>query len=193
MFALLYANGGKETTKGSLMEKYGVNLALHREDSNSQMKADLLACAKQLHDGEKTCSSGAVALVVMGDGGGQWLADLNPQLKKLGPEYQAVIIGAVGRSNGEDALLGPAEWKSNPQSMKGKTVVGVIRDGDWNIALNYMGSNGAQEQPGPEHLRSGCGELDLGAGRRLHQGRNRGVRSQSLRRSQGGEGRPSDG
>jgi outer membrane protein OmpA-like peptidoglycan-associated protein len=83
----------------------------------------------------------------MGDSGGQWLADLNPELKKLGPEYQAVIIGAVGRSNGEDALLGPAEWKSNPQSMKGKTVVGVIRDGDWNIALNFMGSNGLKNNP----------------------------------------------
>lgn len=147
MFSLIYANGGAQTTKGSLNEKYGVNLTLHREDSNAQMKADLLACAKQLHDGEKTCSSGAEAIVVMGDSGGQWLADLNPQLKKLGPEYQAVIIGAVGRSNGEDALLGPAEWKSNPQSMKGKTVVGVIRDGDWNIALNFMGSNGLKNNP----------------------------------------------
>jgi outer membrane protein OmpA-like peptidoglycan-associated protein/ABC-type nitrate/sulfonate/bicarbonate transport system substrate-binding protein len=147
MYSLIYANGGPDTTKGSLMEKYGVNLTLHREDSNSQMKADLLACAKQLHDGEKTCASGAEAIVVMGDSGGQWLADLNPQLKKLGPEYQAVIIGAVGRSNGEDALLGPAEWKSNPQSMKGKTIVGVIRDGDWNIALNYMGSNGLKNNP----------------------------------------------
>jgi len=147
MFSLIYANGGAQTTKGSLNEKYGVNLTLHREDSNSQMKADLLACAKQLHDGEKTCSSGAEAIVIMGDSGGQWLADLNPQLKKLGADYQAVIIGAVGRSNGEDALLGPAEWKSNPQSMKGKTVVGVIRDGDWNIALNYMGSNGLKNNP----------------------------------------------
>jgi outer membrane protein OmpA-like peptidoglycan-associated protein/ABC-type nitrate/sulfonate/bicarbonate transport system substrate-binding protein len=147
MYALIYANGGPDTTKGSLMEKSGVNLTLHREDSNSQMKADLLACAKQLHDGEKTCSSGAAAIVVMGDSGGQWLADLNPQLKKLGPDYQAVIIGAVGRSNGEDALLGPAEWKSNPQSMKGKTIVGVIRDGDWNIALNYLGSNGLKNNP----------------------------------------------
>jgi outer membrane protein OmpA-like peptidoglycan-associated protein len=147
MFSLIYANGGPDTTKGSLMEKYGVNLTLHRQDSNSQMSADLLACAKQLHDGEKTCSTGAEAIVVMGDSGGQWLADLNPELKKLGPEYQAVIIGAVGRSNGEDALLGPAEWKSNPQSMKGKTVVGVIRDGDWNIALNFMGSNGLKNNP----------------------------------------------
>ena len=147
MYALIYANGGANTTKGSLMEKNGVNLTLHREDSNTQMSADLLACAKQLHDGEKTCSTGAEALVVMGDSGGQWLSNLNPQLKRLGPEYQAVIIGAVGRSNGEDALLGPPEWKTNPQSMKGKTIVGVIRDGDWNIALNYLGSNGLKNNP----------------------------------------------
>jgi len=147
MYALIYANGGPDTTKGSLMEKYGVNLTLHREDSNTQMGNDLIDCAKQLHDGEKSCSKGAEAIVVMGDSGGQWLSNLNPQLKKLGPEYQAVIIGAVGRSNGEDALLGPAEWKSNPQSMKGKTVVGVIRDVDWNIALNYLGSNGLKNNP----------------------------------------------
>ena len=147
MFSLIYANGGADTTKGSLMEKNGVNLTLHREDSNTQMGNDLIDCAKQLHDGEKTCSKGAEAIVVMGDSCGQWLSNLNPQLKKLGPEYQAVIIGAVGRSNGEDALLGPAEWKSNPQSMKGKTIVGVIRDGDWNIALNYEGSNGLKNNP----------------------------------------------
>jgi outer membrane protein OmpA-like peptidoglycan-associated protein len=147
MDSLIYANGGPDTTKGSLMEKYGVNLTLHREDSNTQMGNDLADCAKQLHDGEKICSKGAEAIVVMGDSGGRWLSNLNPILKKLGPEYEAVIIGAVGRSNGEDALLGPAEWKSNPQSMKGKTVVGVIRDGDWNIALNFMGSNGLKNNP----------------------------------------------
>ncbi len=145
MLATIYANGGPVTTRGSLNEKMNVNLTLHREDSNTQMKADLLACAKQLHDGEASCSTGAVGIIVMGDGGGQWLADLNPQLKKLGDS--AVIVGAVGRSNGEDALLGPAEWKTDPQTMRGKTVVGVIRDGDWNIALNYEGSNGLKNNP----------------------------------------------
>lgn len=148
MFATIYANGGSTTTKGSLMEKYGVNLTLHREDSNDQMKADLLACAKQLHDGASSCTSGAEGIIVMGDGAGAtWFPDLDAQLKKLGPEYQVEIVGAVGRSNGEDALLGPAEWKTNPQSMKGKTVVGVIGDGDWNIALNYEGSNGLKNNP----------------------------------------------
>lgn len=146
-FALIYGNGGANTTKGSLMEKSGVNLTLHREDSNTQMANDLVTCAKQLHDGAQNCATGAEAIVVMGDSGGQWLADLNPQLAKLGPDYVAEIIGAVGRSDGEDGLLGPAEWKTNPQSMKGKTIVGVIRDGDWNIALNYEGANGLKNNP----------------------------------------------
>lgn len=145
--ALIYANGGATVTKGSLMEKYNVNLTLHREDSNTQMSSDLVACAKQLHDGSSSCTSGAEAIVVMGDSGGQWLADLNPELAKLGPDYVAEIIGSVGRSNGEDSLLGPAKWKSSPQSMKGAVIVGVIRDGDWNIALNYEGSNGLKNNP----------------------------------------------
>ena len=139
------ANGGADTTSGSLMEKYGVNLHITRQDSNDQMKKDLLACAKQLHDGEQTCSSGVAGILVMGDSGGQWLADLNPQLAKLGIKLK--IIGATGRSNGEDALLGPAEWKDNPKSMLGKTIVGVIRDGDWNIALAFEGFNNLKNNP----------------------------------------------
>jgi outer membrane protein OmpA-like peptidoglycan-associated protein len=147
--AVHLAAGGAETMRGSLMEKYGVNYRFKRTDSNVQMKADILACAKQLKDGEKTCSNGAAALMIMGDGAGQWLADLNPQLAKLGKEYQLKIVGTVGRSNGEDALLGPAEWKTNPKSMLGKTIVGVRLDGDWNIALNFMGANNLKNNPDP--------------------------------------------
>ena len=143
--AVHLANGGADTTKGSLMEKYGVNLHIARQDSNDQMKKDLLSCAQQLHDGNNTCTSGAVGILVMGDSAGQWLADMNPQLAKLGIKLR--IYGAVGRSNGEDALLGPAEWKDNPKSMLGKTIVGVIRDGDWNIALAFEGFNNLKNNP----------------------------------------------
>jgi OmpA-OmpF porin, OOP family len=143
--AVHLANGGADTTKGSLMEKFGVNLHIARQDSNDQMKKDLLACAKQLHDGDQTCTSGAAAILIMGDSAGQWLADLNPELAKLGMKIK--IVGANGRSNGEDALLGPAEWKDNPKSMLGKTIVGVIRDGDWNIALAFEGFNNLKNNP----------------------------------------------
>jgi OOP family OmpA-OmpF porin len=143
----IFANGGAHTTKGSLMEKYGVNLTISRQDSNDQMKADLVACAKQIHDGDKFCTSGANFIVVMGDGAGQWAADLNPELSKFGPEYKLGLIGAVGYSRGEDAFLGPAEWKKHPAAAKGGTTVGVLRDGDWNIALKWLGDNGIKNNP----------------------------------------------
>jgi hypothetical protein len=82
-----------------------------RQDSNDQMKADLVACAKQIHDGDKFCTSGANFIVVMGDGAGQWAADLNPELLKLGPDYKLTLIGAVGYSRGEDAFLGPSRME----------------------------------------------------------------------------------
>jgi OmpA-OmpF porin, OOP family len=147
-FAPLLANGGITPTKGSYMEKFNVNLHLKREDSNDQMKKDVMKCADELHSGEKTCVVGAAALIIMGDGAGaSWMADLNPQLAKYGPEYQLEIVGAVGRSNGEDALLGKAEWITDPQSMKGATLVGVIGDGDWDIAMKRIGDFGLKNNP----------------------------------------------
>lgn len=83
----------------------------------------------------------------MGDGAGQFAAAVNPQLKKLGPEYTVRIIGAVGRSNGEDALLAPPQVKDNPKALLGMTIEGVIRDGDWNIAQKFEGDNALKNNP----------------------------------------------
>jgi OmpA-OmpF porin, OOP family len=144
---MIYANGGPSTTKGSLMEKHGVNLSLIRQDDTGKMQEDLIACAREISNGASQCSNGANFVVIMGDGSGQFLAAVNPQLKKLGPEFQAKVIGATGYSRGEDSLMAPPEVKSNPQAAKGLLVEGVLRDGDWNIAQKWEGDNGIKNNP----------------------------------------------
>ena len=144
---MIYANGGAATTKGSLMEKHGVNLMLIRQDDTGKMQEDLIACAREISNGSAQCSNGANFVLIMGDGSGQFLAAVNPQLKKLGPEFQAKVIGATGYSRGEDSLMAPPEVKSNPQAAKGLLVEGVLRDGDWNIAQKWEGDNGIKNNP----------------------------------------------
>ncbi len=119
---LIYANGGANTTQGSLMEKHGVNLSLIRQDDTGKMQEDLIACAREISNGASQCSNGANFVVIMGDGSGQFLAAINPQLKKLGNDYQAKVIGATGYSRGEDSLMAPA--RSEGQSRKSERHAG---------------------------------------------------------------------
>ncbi|MGI4816016.1 MAG: OmpA family protein, partial [Janthinobacterium lividum] len=108
------------------------------------------------------CSTGANAVIIMGDGAAQFAAGLNPQLAKLGADYILKIIGSVGYSRGEDAFMAPINVKSDPTSIsstpmmdgtgnillvKGLLVEGVLRDGDWNIALKWAGDNNIPNNP----------------------------------------------
>lgn len=142
---LLYATGGSTTTQGSLMEKRGVNLSLTRQDDTNKMQEDLISCAKEIHDGSKQCSTGANFVIIMGDGAGQFAAAVNPQLKKINDSL--IVIGAVGYSRGEDAFMAPPNVKQNSQNARGLLVAGVLRDGDWNIALKWAGDNNIKNNP----------------------------------------------
>jgi OmpA-OmpF porin, OOP family len=144
---LIYANGGARTTQGSLMERRGVNLLLERQDDTSKMQEALLSCAKEIRDGASQCSSGANFVVVMGDGAGQFAAAVNPQLLKLGPTYAVKVIGAVGYSRGEDCFMAAPEVKADPAKARGLLVAGVLRDGDWNIAMKWAADNGVPNNP----------------------------------------------
>ena len=83
---LLFANGGANTTEGSLMAKQGVNLHLTRQDDVSQMQASLIKFAKEYKDNPDT-KEGAQFVAIMGDGSAAFLAGVNPELEKLGKDY----------------------------------------------------------------------------------------------------------
>ncbi len=139
---LMFANGGPETTSGSLMEKNGVKLKLTRQDDSTKMQEGLVEFATQLSQGVAQPTRGCHFVSIMGDGAAQFLAGLNATLAKIGPEYTAKIVGTAGFSRGEDKFMGPAAWKQNPAASKGGVVAGYLRDGDWNIAMKWLGDNG---------------------------------------------------
>ena len=144
---LMLATGGKQATAGSLMCEHGVNLKLVREDNSDNMQALLVAFAEELKTGEKNPKKGAHFVGIMGDGSAAFLKGLNDKLRKLGPDYVSIVVGSAGYSRGEDKLMGPAAWKQNPQAARGGLVAGVLRDGDWNIAMKWLGDNKIPNNP----------------------------------------------
>jgi outer membrane protein OmpA-like peptidoglycan-associated protein len=144
---LILATGGKQAAEGSLMCKYGVNLKLIREDNTDQMQALLATFAEGLKKGESNPTAGAHFIAIMGDGSATFLKALNDRLRKIGPDYIGVVVGSAGYSRGEDKFMGPPAWKANPQKARGGLVAGVLRDGDWNIALKWLGDNKIPNNP----------------------------------------------
>ncbi len=144
---LMLATGGKQAAEGSLMCKAGVNLKLVREDNVDQMQNLMATFAEGLKAGEANPQKGAHFVAIMGDGAATFLKGLNDRLRKLGPEYAAVVVGSAGYSRGEDKFMGPPAWKQSPQAARGGLVAGVLRDGDWNIALKWLGDNRIPNNP----------------------------------------------
>lgn len=144
------ANGGLKTAKGSLMEKYNVNLKMLTNNSVSDMKREQLAFIKDYAAGNKNPSTGVHFVTLMGDGFPAYIAAMNEQITKAyGKEYNLKTVGIVGFSMGEDCVMGPAEWKTNPQSMKGSVVSAVIGDGDWALHVRYAADNNIKVNPDP--------------------------------------------
>lgn len=143
---LMFANGGPQTTEGSLMEKNGVNLTILRQDNINQSGQDLIKFATEYKKNPST-ASGPQFFAMMGDGSAATLATINKELRKLGDDFIAQVVFSCGRSNGEDALMSPVSWRENPQNAKGGVVATVIRDGDWNIVVKWASDNNIKINP----------------------------------------------
>ena len=143
-FALMYANGGPFTTKGSLLDKAQLQVTLTVQNDCNKACADISKFANDLKNG--TATTGVFASF-MGDGMPAFFNGLCKELAPLGPEYQPVGFYTMGKSYGEDQIMGPPEWKTNPQAAIGKTVAGVLRDGDLNILMKWAGDNGLKVNP----------------------------------------------
>jgi len=144
---LMFANGGPQATKGSLMCGKDVNLRLIREDDVNKMQEGLVAFANDYKSGKTDTTKGAHFVAIMGDGSATFLKGLNDTLKKLGPDMMAKVVGSAGYSRGEDKFMGPEAWRANPEASRGGLTAGVLRDGDWNITQKWLGDNNLCNNP----------------------------------------------
>lgn len=144
---VLAANGGVNTMKGSIMEEQGVNLKLICQNDCNQQETQLLAFITDYAAGNKNSSKGYNMIAWMGDGCPSYLAGFNATItKQVGAEYIAQVFYVAGSSFGEDKFIfadeGDVKVKQDPMTaLKGSLVVGVLRDGDWNIAMQFANMN----------------------------------------------------
>lgn len=137
---LMYAVGGTSTTKGSIAEEDSLNIKLSVQNSTSKQGEDLYAFAQALSKGETNPSTGCHFIGWMGDGVPSYFTGLEARLKKdFGPEYVPVVVTFGGGSYGEDKWLVKKKYEKDA---RGSVNVGVIRDGDWNVAVIKSQLNG---------------------------------------------------
>jgi OOP family OmpA-OmpF porin len=138
----MLANGGPRTTMGSALAANKVDMQIVRQDDVSKMQADLVKNALDLKSNPQTPG---LIVSIMGDGLPAFSA-VQAQLEKTGTSLQ-IIPYSVGKSFGEDKLMGPKEWLDNPKAALGKTIACYLRDGDQNIALKWCADNGLKVNP----------------------------------------------
>lgn len=143
----ILANGGSQTTEGSLMEQAGINLTIKRQDNCMISKAAMIQYCKDYKDGK---TKDGYFVTYMASGTASFLTDMFNATKELGPEYQPVAWLTFGKSAGEDQVIGSSEIKANKKLLEGKVLRGVKLDGDIDMALKLCADNDIKVNPDPK-------------------------------------------
>lgn len=134
-----YANGGANTTKGSLFEKAGLNVQIVRQDNCTQSCTDMIKYIQEYAEGK---TKDGFFITFMGSGIPAYLRSIYEATKNLGPEYAPVAFLTTGKSYGEDQVIGAERFKTNPQTLRGSVCHGVRMDGDLDLIIKFAGDNG---------------------------------------------------
>ncbi len=136
---LNFANGGPSTTKGSLMEKAGLNIQIKRQDDCTQSCTDMIKYIQEYKEGK---TKDGFFITFMGSGIPAYLRGITEATKPLGPEYAPVAFLTFGKSYGEDQVIGDEKYRTNPQNLRGAICHGVRMDGDNDLIIKFCGDNG---------------------------------------------------
>jgi OmpA-OmpF porin, OOP family len=142
--ALNYANGGERTTKGSLFDQAKLDVQIVRRDDCSQSVTEYI---KSVNDYQSGASKDGYFPIYMGSGIPNYIHQMTEGTKALGPQFAPIVFCAVGRSYGEDQMIGDKSFKDNPQLLKGKVCVGVMLDGDQDVVIKFCYDNGIKVNP----------------------------------------------
>jgi outer membrane protein OmpA-like peptidoglycan-associated protein len=139
------ANGFVYSGKNSIFGKQDLKVGAVRQDNSDKILAEQLKFAAQVAKGIDNPTEGVHFAIIMGDGFPAYIAGAQDELKKVGQQLE--VIGQVGFSLGEDKVMMPPAVRDNPQAARGMTLIGVVPDGDWNIAIQYFNDNDVPINP----------------------------------------------
>lgn len=143
------ANGGPQTTKGSIFAQMGFSITVERQPDCNVSQAKI---AQFCQDYQKNPNTPFVIGTYMGTGIPAALQNIINILKKAGvpEEYHPRGFIMPGASVGEDQVMGARKYKDDPNNLKGAVMVCVPLDGDEDCGFKFAGAFGVMVNPNPK-------------------------------------------
>ena len=142
------ANGGPQTTKGSIFGQMGFSITIDRVKDCGQSQAKVIQFCQ---DYKKNPNTPFYMATYMGTGVMGALYNMDNELKKAGvpEEYWPQGFLMPGGSHGEDQVMGARKYKDDPNNLKGAVMICVKLDGDEDCGFKYSGAFGQPVNPNP--------------------------------------------